>query len=95
MKKYLKVSALLFFCICFILYLITYTGLGKGLSPTRGFIQQNVFTILISVLVISVLVGWGISKRSDEKKELRQAQLKALKKGKVNVNIKGKMNKLK
>lgn len=47
------------------------------------------------ILLIITWIKWNSEERKAEKKELRQAQLRALKRGKVNVELKGKMRKLK
>jgi len=44
---------------------------------------------------ILIIVGWAKWNSEEEHKEVKEAQLQALRKGKVNVELKGKMRKLK
>ena len=63
--------------------------------------DNSIFFIAFNLLpysiigIILIIVGWAKWNSEEEDKEVRKAQLQALKKGKVNVQFKGKMRKLK
>ncbi len=59
------------------------------------YILGVLFIPLGIILLIIALIKWNSEKKEEERQELRKAQLEALKKGNVDVNLKGKIKKLK
>lgn len=62
------------------------------------FIYVNLISILFIVgiiLIIISLVKWNSERKETERQETRQAQLEALKRGNVNIELNSKMRKLK
>ncbi len=58
-------------------------------------VNLRIFLTFIGlILIIIAWSKWNSELKGNRKEELRQAQLKALRKGKVNVKLKGKMRKL-
>jgi Flp pilus assembly protein TadB len=55
----------------------------------------GIFHLLGFVLIIIAWINWNSERKEKERQETRQMQLKALEKGNINVNLKGKMRKLK
>ena len=95
--KILLILGIIFICLPFISFLF-YTQLNSQGWVNFFAIFYMISAILLPagiILLIITWIKWNSEERKAEKKELRQAQLHALKRGKVNVELKGKMRKLK
>lgn len=92
-KKFLWIGIvfiLLGLVICPFLAIILNNEFLKNISLSLG-----IFFPLGIISIIIAWINWNSERKEKERQETRQAQLEALKKGKVDVAIKGKMRKLK
>ncbi len=64
------------------------------LALLGGFTLVFLLPIALILIIVSLIL-WNSEKREQERQEVRRTQLKALKRGNVDVSLKGKIRKLK
>ncbi|MCK4552587.1 hypothetical protein KAT80_00080 [Candidatus Pacearchaeota archaeon] len=92
-KKFLKLG-IVFIILGFISFI------GYNVATTSIFVNLLFLMFLLLpiggiIFLIIAWLSWNSEESEERKREIHKAQLKALKKGKVNINLKSKIRKLK